>query len=568
MNAAISTASGIPNERPGHNRTRSATALKGILTKGHKRTTSEAPKSPSRPQKENSNPYNPFAATSMPTLPPGHPHSGQNVLGERQYTNSQSPPKKTAFSGPGLHKKTKSVASLRELVGSRDGKDSTKEKPASNSTSNKEEKKRGMKDKKTKSSANLAGVFGKSRPSNFEEDVPQPPKEKENTTPPSSSGYTPQTPIWAQFASRPHVEHSTTAKVPLKEGHSVKDEIALYMPQEYSPSKGRNFYDFGQPTLGKKERPKSDGLTMSRSATNFMETLSRKRTDESKSKPSDREASSKSSSNAPTMSGAKKGGKVMAAVTMFDKKSKQAEEGRLDPKEIDAAFEAVLVSIQDQRSRILLLTFVQDARNIPENMRQKMRSLKTSVKADFIKSHKAEIAAASSKNASTETTATQSKPSTAIEEEMSAADRRELESYVQAEIQKSKTSSKRNRPRSRTFTFSKGDISPSKKAKNDSTVNEKKGSFIPKSPSSTSLGKGTNSSVFGKGQKSAVPDEYVSYLRKIQRPEEVEVGKLHKLRLLLRNETVSWVDNFIQLGGMTDIVDLLHRIMQVEWRYV
>jgi len=41
---------------------------------------------------------------------------------------------------------------------------------------------------------------------------------------------------------------------------------------------------------------------------------------------------------------------------------------------------------------------------------------------------------------------------------------------------------------------------------------------------------------------------------------------LHKLRLLLRNETVEWVDNFIKDGGMTELVGLLHRIMEMEWR--
>jgi hypothetical protein len=48
----------------------------------------------------------------------------------------------------------------------------------------------------------------------------------------------------------------------------------------------------------------------------------------------------------------------------------------------------------------------------------------------------------------------------------------------------------------------------------------------------------------------------------------MEVGKIHKLRQLLRNETVSWVEAFIKLGGMAEIVDLLHRVMLVEWRFV
>ena len=41
---------------------------------------------------------------------------------------------------------------------------------------------------------------------------------------------------------------------------------------------------------------------------------------------------------------------------------------------------------------------------------------------------------------------------------------------------------------------------------------------------------------------------------------------MHKLRLLLRNETVEWVDTFIQDGGMTELVALFHRIMEIEWR--
>jgi hypothetical protein len=66
----------------------------------------------------------------------------------------------------------------------------------------------------------------------------------------------------------------------------------------------------------------------------------------------------------------------------------------------------------------------------------------------------------------------------------------------------------------------------------------------------------------------ADPSDFVHYLREIQKPEMIEVGKLHKLRLLLRNETVSWVNGFIAEGGMDEIVQLIYRIMKMEWRYV
>ena len=65
-----------------------------------------------------------------------------------------------------------------------------------------------------------------------------------------------------------------------------------------------------------------------------------------------------------------------------------------------------------------------------------------------------------------------------------------------------------------------------------------------------------------------MPDDYISYLKKVQQPEVVEVGKVHKLRQLLRNETVDWVNTFIIQGGMIELVELLYRINKVEWRYV
>jgi hypothetical protein len=200
-------------------------------------------------------------------------------------------------------------------------------------------------------------------------------------------------------------------------------------------------------------------------------------------------------------------------------------------------------------------------------MRQKMRSLKTAVKADFIKSHKAEKTATDSKQRTPDNPNLTSEKTCIPTEEISADDKKELESYVQAEGQKSKDSTKRARPRSRTFTFSKNESS--KKAKSNNVVEDKAalgGINVPRSPSTTSLGKSSGLSTFGKAPKPDMPEEYVSYLRKVQKPEAVEVGRLHKLRLLLRNETIAWVDSFISLGGMTEIVELLHRIMKIEWR--
>jgi hypothetical protein len=139
-----------------------------------------------------------------------------------------------------------------------------------------------------------------------------------------------------------------------------------------------------------------------------------------------------------------------------------------------------------------------------------------------------------------------------------------------ADASKSSSSVKRTRPRSRTFTFSKGD-SPSKKQKGQGVLptSASAKAIIPKSPSSRSLSSTSGSQgsgFFSKTPKAATPDEFVAYMRKVQKPQEVEVGRLHKLRQLLRNETVEWVDGFMRQGGMTELVGLLHRIMEVEWR--
>lgn len=69
-----------------------------------------------------------------------------------------------------------------------------------------------------------------------------------------------------------------------------------------------------------------------------------------------------------------------------------------------------------------------------------------------------------------------------------------------------------------------------------------------------------------KSGPAANPSDYISYLRGNQDPSKVEVGRLHKLRILLRNETVAWVDSFISQQGMAEIVGLLNRIMAIEWR--
>ena len=126
-----------------------------------------------------------------------------------------------------------------------------------------------------------------------------------------------------------------------------------------------------------------------------------------------------------------------------------------------------------------------------------------------------------------------------------------------------------SRSRSRGFSFTKGSVSPKKRQDSDSSIcrprsidfTQRVGSYKTLSASSTSLAASA-------GVDTATePSDFLHYLKEIQKPEMVDVGKLHKLRILLRNETVSWVDTFIADGGMDEIVQLIYRIMKVEWRY-
>jgi hypothetical protein len=130
---------------------------------------------------------------------------------------------------------------------------------------------------------------------------------------------------------------------------------------------------------------------------------------------------------------------------------------------------------------------------------------------------------------------------------------------------------KAKRTRGRAFTLSRGNKdpnTPTKRQKSDSTIGRhfrsKSSDSVVDDRPSTVLSSG--SAILSKLKLGQGPNDFVCYLRKVQTPQVVEVGKLHKLRLLLRNETVAWTEDFIRQGGMKEIVELLHRIMEVEWR--
>ncbi|KAJ4984629.1 GTPase-binding protein rid1 [Stagonosporopsis vannaccii] len=577
-----------PGPAAGHRRNKSASVLKSIIGQ-HKRSPSDGTALKAAPSTA---PYIPMPSAPMnaPLLPPDHPHS-QLRTGNDQLENlpilTSSPRKQshdTRSSSPrkGLHKKTLSTVSLRSL-----GKDRAKEKQSIDLRQSPEEETVFDNSKKIKSSTNLASMFGKSKSRKIGR---SPSKDKENTNPfsPALASEPPRTPIWAQFSSQPLHDITDTSKAPLNEQrHSLEDEINLYTPQNYSPSKQRDFFDVGRPSLQKrptpKERPKS--MHVPKSTTSLLDTFSRKKSGDrapltdaqgngertrdsspSKSKPTrptlDRASTdigrrpSGNGSMDPPPSPTKKHNRVMAAVAAFNGRAKQADAPpasptkEFDPKIVDAEFEEVL-----------------ESRNIPTHQRAAMRTLKIEVKADFVRTHKLDTPRLSTTSIpsigeSEDRNASKLQPSKSTKSRNDSAQEDPLT------LQTSKTDgTKRERPTSRTFTFNRSNSPTKKQRATEMGATAKPTSPIPKSPSSRSLASdaASNRSV-SNSSKTVKSTEFINYLKKNSKPQDVEVGKLHKLRLLLRNETVEWVDTFIQDGGMLELVGLLHRIMEIEWR--
>ncbi|KAI1155123.1 armadillo-type protein [Nemania diffusa] len=202
----------------------------------------------------------------------------------------------------------------------------------------------------------------------------------------------------------------------------------------------------------------------------------------------------------------------------------------LDPKDIDKHLEAML-----------------DRRNIPENQRYKMRNLANTIKMEFIRQDWAESKGINS----------------------ARPESHDSDNSITG------TQDREKRSRGRSFTLSRNpgkksdSRSPTKKPKGEGTLGRHFRSRSTESLASerpSSSGSNSASGIFSKMKLQQGPIDYVNYLRKVQRPELVEVGKLHKLRLLLRNETVAWTEDFIRQGGMQEIVGLLYRIIEVEWR--
>lgn len=313
-------------------------------------------------------------------LPPDHPHARQQrALAEMDVPNSArvhrtGENKNQKSNGAGLHKKTKSSVSLKSLLKDKDKdnndidneKEKRQSKPRSPTEKNGDGGERRL--KKTKSSTSLSAIFKRSQRDRKDgTNVSKRGKEnlKENRGPPSPLENE-TLPIWEQFASRPQQDQTQTSYVPQNQ-RTLHEEMSLYTPKGYSPSKQRNFYDYSQPTLAKrsanKPRPKSDYLSSSSLTTKDItkdilgsvnRSISSRERRFSQAKPKERTGSASSRSSGEQkrqVSDGKKGSRVMAVINAFNAKEKASQNqtpsntsNHKETGDIGKEFEELLVS--------------------------------------------------------------------------------------------------------------------------------------------------------------------------------------------------------------------------------
>ena len=416
--------------------------------------------------------------------------------------------------------------------------------------------------KKTKSSRNLAALWSKAKPKP-EKEIQEKVKDKENEAPISAVDPVVLLPISAQFSSRPI---ALGTKIALNDAQTTEQQIRKNVSRSCPPAKAEDPNDKSAlARSGGIKVPLKDSVEAKPTAMGRAFGLHR-RTNSSKSienestsiidrgrgsRPVSRPTTSEGSSD--KVSGTTRGkSRVRAAVAAISGKNRDpvpaATVIKANPVDMDKDFEDML-----------------EARNIAPEVREKMRALDGNIKADLLKQNLVKP-----NNADT-SQGTDSAGSRASSRPATRTRTNTTESVHQVKMIATADVEKKPRPRSFTgFTLNKGGSSP-KKQKQSKVTNHSRGKSvdIPRSISTTSLvsiASSSNFNLFGRSPKPAIPDDFISYLRANLKPQTVEVGRIQKLRQLLRNETVAWVDEFIIEGGMIELVNLVYRIIDIEWR--
>lgn len=479
-------------------------------------------------------------------------HAHPSPLGER-HINSPPQPRKIPLkdesdSRPTLHKKTGSATSFKGFFSGR-------EKSNDGENKAKDDNAKPEKAKKSKSSTNLAGLLKKRSKKDLKLEEP-----REEVKPPSSPSKV-TSPIWAQFATQPIEGEDGTRQYPDAIAKCQSLDSPSINPQNYSdqhpPGQGpvQSYFDIDS-ELRMPQRPYLEKRA-SRSSI-FTEDL-----EEAPKSPRpmsvdlsleprpecSRQPSTLSTSSMPEpepalpekKERAKSRSRVMDAIASFNMKSKKEEQAEdsattIDVQEVDTALENVMGKY-----------------DIPQNLRDHMRNLKPEVKAGLVKGDR--IGSGSSHDE-----AQLSSRSTEIERPSS----KEKEND-------GRRSRSRSRPRSRVFSMSKKSkdavFKPEESTRSRSKSRPKTADTAGSRPLSMISNISTTSlASIPTNDSTSTPGDFIHYLREVQKPELVEVGKIHKLRILLRNESVQWTDIFVKKGGMDEMAQLLHRIMKIEWR--
>lgn len=500
---------------------------------------------------EDSDAADTYSAPKKSFSSPRKHNAGPSPLGERHINSPPQthkvPLKDEARGRPPMHKKTGSAASFKGFF-SRDKSVDAKAKDESSKEN---------KPKKSKSSTNLAGLLKK----RSKKDLKSEDKQEELKTPQPPSKVS--TPIWAQFATQPLQAEDGSKHFPNAISPRFAAGTPPLTPQSYSdqhtagPGQISSYFDIN-PELRMPQRPYLEKRS-SRSSI-FTEELN---DDSVSTRPTSmdlgsdrpecvRQHSSESSCSskqaavdARPESPVKNKSKMFDGLAAFTMKSRRGREraepppvdNNIDAHEVDSALENVLGRY-----------------DIPQNLRDNLRNLKPEVKAGLLKGDR--IGSGSS----------------AGEERLSSRSHNENERPSSKDKENDgRRSRSRSRPRSRVFSISKKSKDSAATKSDDSTRSRSKSRPKSADTNSRPLSAISNISTTSLVSVSAndgtsTPGDFIHYLREVQKPELVEVGKIHKLRILLRNESVQWTDVFVKKGGMDEIAQLLHRIMKIEWR--
>ena len=372
----------VPSDASPHKRSKSS-VLKSIIPGNHRRKPSSDSNDPPYWNDGIDGKEGYMHLGSQSILPPDHPHTRQHLKENKGNGNTTiASPRRPAKEGREVkvtsreNQKMTRSASFKSFIG--------KEKEKLSQREGENEKGNNM--KPSKSSTSIVALLSRPRSKGVKAEDAHGQKDKENQRPPSSAGMPPP-PIWAQFATQGFEESPHITKIPLNDRFALEEEVALYTPQDYSPSKQRNFPDDQQPTLPRKTeakpRPKSECIAAGPAPASFADTISGMRKSglnksqvdvsnqmrakkasetgqnclpearhlsERLSSVENRKVSNDSAgSNLPMP---KHGSRVMAAVAAFNGKAKELPKAppsdteivQLDPKAIESAFESLLVS--------------------------------------------------------------------------------------------------------------------------------------------------------------------------------------------------------------------------------